>query len=323
MSFVKRLAFWLVLAALIGAPVVLAEFYLRTLGLGNPILFYANTSYRYAAQPHQRQVRRHGATVTIDSKGLRSSRDWSDPADAKILFVGDSVTWGGTYVDDKDTFAEGVCERLAHSTGKSFVCGNSGANQYGTDNMAARIRYKDFSDELVLVVTLIAQDTVRGLVDADGRFLFTQPLPAPIRALWEATTFATWKFYQYLQSVTYRHDDDLRVAERSLNNLFSAIRETDQPGRKVLIVLSPVKAELDDREGALTKHVQSILAQSDFDVLDLHAAVSQSLTPDFYYDAIHLDVRGHHFYADQIARRLSRAMSDGPAGASQAPSNSH
>lgn len=183
MSFVKRLSFWLILVCLAAAPVVLAEFYLRSVGLGNPILFYANASYRYAPQPNQRQVRRHGALVTIDSKGLRSSRDWSDPADAKILFVGDSVTWAGTYIDDKDTFAEGVCQRLAQSSGKSFVCGNSGANQYGTDNMAERIRYKDFSDESILVVTLIALDTIRGLPDAEGRFLFTQPLPTPVRAL--------------------------------------------------------------------------------------------------------------------------------------------
>ena len=35
--------------------------------------------------------------------------------------------------------------------------------------------------------------------------------------------------------------DDLRVAERSLQNLFDAIRETQRPGRIVLIVLSPLE----------------------------------------------------------------------------------
>jgi hypothetical protein len=184
MSILKKVTFWLIIAVLIFTPIGLAELYLRYIGLGNPILYYANASYRYAPFPDQRQVRRHNARVSIDSKGLRNTKDWSDPAYAKILFIGDSVTWGGTDIDDADTFADGVCQRFAQATGKNFVCGNAGANQYGTDNMAERIRYKDFDDETALVVTLIAADTTRGLSDADGRFLFSRRPPPPFRALW-------------------------------------------------------------------------------------------------------------------------------------------
>jgi lysophospholipase L1-like esterase len=265
-------------------------------------------------------VRQHGAVVTLDSKGLRSTTDWTQPADAKILFIGDSVTWGGTFIDDRDTFADGVCRRLAAATGKRFGCGNAGANQYGLDNMAARIRYKDFDDESVLVVTLIADDAVRGLVDSEGRFFFMRPPPAPVRALWEATTYLTWRFYKFLRPQAYRGDDDLRVAERSLDNLFAAIRDTQRPGRKVLIVLSPAKNELNGRESALTKRVQSALARSGFDVLDLHAAVSAAVTPDFYYDGIHLDVRGHAFYADRIAEHLRASMREASEDGKPPPS---
>jgi hypothetical protein len=297
--------FWLVIAAVLLSPIVLAEVYLRSIGLGHPILFYANASYRFAPQPNQKQSRLHGASVSIDSKGLRNSADWSDTADGKLLFIGDSVTWGGTYIDDKDLFSDGVCQRLGGLTGKKFICGNAGANQYGTDNMAERIRYKNVSDETTLVVTLIADDTLRGLVDAEGRYFFTRPPPQPFPALWEATTFATWVAYKYLRPVDYRSADDLRVAERSLANLFAAIRETDRPDRRVLIVLSPVERELNGHESELTKHVQAILARSGYPVLDLHAAVTGADGPGFYYDGLHLDVRGHHFYAEQIANALA------------------
>jgi hypothetical protein len=311
-SKLKTASLWLIMIGLVCSPVVLAEVYLRSAGLGYPLLFYANASYRFALVPNQKQLRQRGATVTVDSKGLRSTKDWSDSADAKILFIGDSVTWGGTYIDDADTFSEGVCQRLAKTSGKRLVCGNAGANQYGTDNMAERIRYKDVNDESALVVTLIAQDTVRGLADADGRFFFSAPPPAPIRALWEATTFAAWRLYQSLRPISYRNGDDLRVAERSLENLFLAIRETQRPGRTSLIVLSPIEDELNGHEGILTKHVQAILARSGFEVLDLHTAVSAAIGKGFYYDRIHLEVRGHQFYADQIAGRLARSMSDTP-----------
>lgn len=309
MPKLKKAAFWVVAGLLMLVPVVLAELYLRSIGLGNPILFYANASYRFAPLPNQQQVRQRGAKVSIDSKGLRNSADWSDPADGKLLFIGDSVTWGGTYIDDRQLFSDGVCQRLAAATGKRYVCGNTGANQYGTDNMAERIRYKNVNDESVLVVTLIAPDAIRGRVDAEGRYFFMQRPPPPFRALWEATTFLTWVLYKKLRPQTYRSDDDLRVAERSVENMLSAIRETQRPGRKVLIVLSPIKAELNGKESPLTKQVQSMLARSGFDWIDLHGPVSKAVTPDFYYDEVHLDVRGHAFYAEQIAARL-----EAPAG---------
>jgi lysophospholipase L1-like esterase len=309
MSMVKRIVFVLLTVILVCAPIGLAELYLRYMGLGDPILYYANASYRYASVPNQRKVRQRGARVSIDSKGLRNTRDWSDPADAKILFIGDSVTWGGTYIDDAETFADGVCQRLARATGKSFVCGNAGANQYGTDNMAERIRYKDFNDETVLVVTLIAPDTRRGLADAEGSYFFSQRPPPPFRALWEAATFLTYRVYRYLRPISYRSTDDLRVAERSLQNLFDAIHATQRPGTTVLIVLSPLKDELGGHESALTKHVRAVLDRSGFEVLDLNAAVSAAVTKHFYYDSLHLDVQGHQFYADRIAARLAPALS--------------
>jgi hypothetical protein len=114
----------------------------------------------------------------------------------------------------------------------------------------------------------------------------------------------TWVLYKKLRPQSYRSDDDLRVAERSLENLFSAIRETQRPGRKVLIVLSPVKAELNGREGPLTKQVRFMLARSGFDWLDLHGPASKAAIPNFYYDQVHLDAPGHAFYAEQIAARL-------------------
>src|SRR3954468_4589367 len=93
-----RIAFWTITAVLLLAPLVGTEIYLRHLGLGDPILFYANDTYRYAPRPNQHQARQRGAEVTIDSKGLRGTKDWTSPADATILFIGDSVTWAGTYI---------------------------------------------------------------------------------------------------------------------------------------------------------------------------------------------------------------------------------
>jgi hypothetical protein len=315
MSRIRRLVFWLIIAAIVGGPIVMAELALRWAGLGKPILYQTAMSYRFAPKPNQSQVRLRGARVTIDSKGLRAVTDWTSPAAGKILFIGDSVTWAGTSIDDRDTFATGVCARLQAAINKPFVCGNAGVNEYGSDNMAARLRYKNVDDETALVITLIADDTLRGLKDADAAFVFTAPPPAPFKALWEATAFVVWRLNRWMRPFQPgRSDDDQRVAERSLDNLFAAVRETDRPGRRVLFVLSPLAAELHGKELELTKVVRAKLMRSGFSFLDLHPAVSAAVTPDFYYDAVHLDRRGHQFYADQIARRLLAEMGENGVG---------
>ena len=311
MIAVNRAIYWLVIAAIVVSPVVAAELVLRWVGLGNPVLYQTAWSYRFAPKPNQSLVRQRGARVTIDSKGLRGVKDWTSPAHGKLLFIGDSVTWGGTHIDDRETFAHGVCAHLEAATGRSFVCGNGGVNEYGLDNMAARIRFKTMDDETTLIITLISEDALRGLKDADASFVFTGAPPGLLKALWEATAFVVWRFNRALRPFDpIRGIEAYRVADLSLHNLFAAIRETDRPGRKVLFVISPLAAELHGKETGLTKMVQAAVERSGFPFLDLHAAVSAAITPDFYYDVSHLDRRGHQFYADQIARRLLAEMGE-------------
>jgi hypothetical protein len=89
----RQALYMIVLVVVICTSIITAgELILRSIGLGDPILFYTTASYRFAPQPNQQQVRQRGAKVTIDSKGLRTAKDWTSPADGKLLFIGDSVT---------------------------------------------------------------------------------------------------------------------------------------------------------------------------------------------------------------------------------------
>ena len=141
------------------------EFGLRWLGLGDPVLYRTNTSYRYALLPNQHKQRIRGASVTIDSHGLRTVQDWADPDSLKILFIGDSVTWGGTAVDDTKTFAHRTGVELKQRLGRPVVTGNAAVNGYGTDNMTARLR-----DEIHLIETL---DQPTPQVVIEGRIVET------------------------------------------------------------------------------------------------------------------------------------------------------
>ncbi len=256
MSRPARFFFWIIILAMLAAPVVLAEAYLRFIGLGNPILFNAESGYRFAPKPNQKQVGPHGAAITLDSKGLRGLKDWTAPADGKILFIGASATWGGSYIDDKDLFSSVVCERLEKTIHRNFTCGNAGVNAYGVDNMSARIRYRDYADEDAIVVALGSFNAVRGLTELDSLPYFTERPPGPFRALWESTTYGAWRLLQIMRAMEYDHSHDLLVAQHSIADLLAALRETDRPGRKVLIVLFP-NSRAASRQGRRTDETHS------------------------------------------------------------------
>ena len=126
----RKTVFILVIALAVLSPLVAAELVARWIGLGDPIVYSTNAAYRYAPVPNQ-HVDRRGASVTIGAEGLRGLEPWSGPADHHVLFVGDSVTWGGTNTDDDKTFAYLTCAELEARLARNFVCGNAGVNGYG------------------------------------------------------------------------------------------------------------------------------------------------------------------------------------------------
>jgi hypothetical protein len=323
-SGLTRVVFWIVVCMLLAAPFVVAEAYLRSIGGGDPILFYGNTSYRYAPRPNQRHVQPGGA-VTLDSKGLRGMKDWTLPADGKILFLGASATWGGTQIDDKDVYSSIVCAQLDKALHRDFTCGNAAADSYGVDNMAERIRYDDMGDESAIVVSMASYSAVRGLTDLEGLPYFTVPPPGPFKALWVSATLGAWRLLKILRYCCKYEgaQNNNRVAEHSLGNLFAALRETDRPGRKVLIVLLPLKPELDGKEADFTKHVRTILEGSGLDFLDLHGPISAAPHAEtfFYPDGGHFELAGHQFIGERIAEKLASSFAGRTEGPVHAKSN--
>jgi hypothetical protein len=102
----------------------------------------------------------------------------------------------------------------------------------------------------------------------------------------------------------------MRVAERSLGNLFAALRETDRPDRKVLIVLLPYKTELNGKESDLTRDVRAVMEGSGLAFLDLYGPVSAAAHAEtfFHADGEHLAPAGHQFVGERIAEKLASSI---------------
>ncbi|MGH7185557.1 MAG: SGNH/GDSL hydrolase family protein, partial [Pseudomonadota bacterium] len=233
---------------------------------------------------------------------------WSGPADHHVLFVGDSVTWGGTNTDDDKTFAYLTCAELTARSAQNFVCGNAGVNGYGTDNMIARLRYDpELQRADTVVLTLISGDPIRGTGQLASAHFFSREPFGPMRGIWEVAAFGAFTIAAKLRwdSNSYDRRYDISVAKEALQRLYAELRRLEQAGKSVLIVFSPHKDEFYGDADELYAVIRADLAESGIAFLDLTEPMRAEVERGVYYDNVHLNVLGHALYGAWIADALS------------------
>ena len=251
----KKLAFALI-ALFIPLIILVAatEANLRWIGLGDPLLYYVSPEFGYALQPAQKRKRLRGAFVTINRSGLRSSHEWSEKTDQKILFVGDSVTYGGSYIDDSQLFSELTCTNLAQKAKGKFLCGNAGTNAYGISNMVGRLRYENYSDADVIVVTIGSGDAIRGMTRLGSLPYFRlSPARTGLPGLAEAVAFVLDRVRGKLrfgaigpESSDISDERKARFARDSINTLVIELRRLQTDGKSVLLFHSPAQVHVEE-----------------------------------------------------------------------------
>ena len=174
-------------------PILITEFYLRYIGLGKPIRYDDNYVYGFSPKINQKSERFNNSKITINDVGLRSIHDWSQNIDKlKVVFFGDSVTYGGSYIDDKETFAHLVCENLKK---EDVVCGNAGVNAYGIYNIAYRSKYDNRIKPIFLrIFLLIPDDFYRGLQNYNTAHFYMNNNKFIFPAIFEALNFISTKY---------------------------------------------------------------------------------------------------------------------------------
>ena len=65
--------------------------------------------------------------------------------------MGDSVTYGGSYIDNKNLFSEILCEKYVENS----ICGNLGVNGYFIDNIFLRLKdiNEKYYDHIIILVS--------------------------------------------------------------------------------------------------------------------------------------------------------------------------
>lgn len=298
----------LLAVSLIGA-LALVEFGARAIGLGQPVLYDSHPFYGYRPLPAQAQRRSNVlkgggrvVDVRINNLGLRCARDWDGNPHGKLLFLGDSVTYGGSYVSEDELFSS-----LA-AAGTGWDSCNGGVNAWGIENLHGLVVEAGFHPAEVYVTTVPEGDFYRGLTRIQGQPFYNRQ---PGWALEEALQYAAFvlmerRYVNWQQSAPA----ELRraVVERAALRLAEMTRVLAGLRFRHVLLITPDRAQAAGRRPP-DPIVREALAHHDLKPVYLRdeLRLAPEDVPALYVDSVHLSPAGHRRWAEAISRHLPAA----------------
>jgi len=292
----------------------------KYLGLGQPIVYDAHPLWGYAPRANSSYKRFDGDVVTINEVGTRSISGWNSEG-KNILFLGDSITYGGSYIDDDQTFASLVCENFV-----DWSCQNAGVNSYGIINIVTRSRYDERINQAPLrVITFITADFDRGLRSKNTAHFILRSPPRYLSGLWEIGNFLS----SYINPKGWFGKQD----QRTLNNLVSAqeqnlnrqfaldilkteIDRLEAESFNYLLVHSPSQEELTNlsliEENEILNLLKSRYSEHFLSLHEFLLSPYQEGKEQLYRDHVHFEEEGHQVVANAISLKISNSFGENP-----------
>jgi len=297
---------------------ILCEITGRIIGLGSPILYQVDPLVGYRLKPNQKVKRLKNNYITTNNEGFRISKEYTNDGSDNIVFVGDSVTYGGSYINNSELFSQLFCE----ITKDNDYCLNGAINSWGSQNMGRFIaNFNNYSDikpkEFILV--LLPGDEERNLRSfTDTPYWSNKPRqPSAINEILKF--FIETKVIPNLQS---RSKNDSKISHsKSFKSLIDLQREIAWGELKTYIsksqypinlVITPPKRWFINKEKyseEIEIYNQLINSISQEKVIkkscNLYNKLKDKYNSDLYVDGVHLSQKGHKIWADLILSCLS------------------
>ncbi len=277
-------------------------------GLGKVVVYDSHPIYGYRPTPAQTVSRDHGkTTVHINNLGLRANQDWGHKKSEqkRVLFLGDSVTYGGSYIDNTELFSS-----LVFKNHKNIVTANAGVNGWGILNIHGLIKNLDFRPADIYITVVPEGDFYRGLNGIGGQPFWTHPPRLALEELLQHFIYVlSLKKNGALNINGLSSIDQQKIVELATQGLKDYDLYLKQHGHQHYIFITPTKAQL--LEGAPhDKFIQSALDTHQLSYIYIKNKISPNLKPAqklaLFHDSIHLSKSGHALWADIIQQEILR-----------------
>ncbi len=269
----------------------------------------------YLFKPNQR-CRRFGHTITYNEYSMRGTPNFPakkvDPAQLRVLVIGDSVVNGGVMTDDADLVTRALEKRLSNNLKRPVLVMNVSAGSWGPPNQLAYLRRFGLFEADVVVLVMNDGDyadnpTFAPTVGVSPSF----PDRKPILALWEG-------FERYLLPRLSSHrgnsmnemglapphanPSDVEACDQSEKDIYELVKGS---GAKCMLALYPSKINLNVGEIMGFDSPRRVATNAAIPFIELNDALRKAAgTGEVYRDAIHPTALGQRFMADALASKI-------------------
>ena len=235
-----------------------------------------------------------GAKVTINEFGMRAIHNWKDENNKyKILFYGDSVTFGGSYIDNEDLFSEKLCKLI-----KNSLCGNFGVNGYQLHNLNLRIQEtlkKINLNHLIIVVS----DTFLSGKSNFNDFPFYEKFDYNLFR--SSSEILNHILFKYDLKNNYHNDqtNNISIKLTDLNDLINTLSST-----KINIDVFILPSIENLNQNYNKKHFLEKTHFKNLKVHNMYADIKKISYNDYYFDNSHLNKKGHDYFSEMIYDKI-------------------
>jgi hypothetical protein len=290
---------------------LLAEGVARTRGFGDPVLYVADPVVGYYTAPDMKKDR-YGGLVQTNRWGMRSD-DVAEKKPAgtfRILMLGDSTLYGGSYIDQADLYASILPKLLNQGKGlpgKVEILA-MGVNGWGPFHERGYVTKFGVFEADLAIINMPCDDINRPLYGLMSVPFFSNKQP-PKLALEEFANHFMWRYrsaHAGLDDAWEQEQSQLGIAE--YGRLVDDLKAKGVPEVMAAILPNRSSGTGGPEEPREVKWIGQLL-----DTFEKHGAhpyyakgyfAGKGKAEELYYDNVHLHVKGHRLYAEFFATRL-------------------
>lgn len=270
--------------------IIILELSLRILGFGDPLIYKNNNNYFPKANQDLRRFK--GSKVIINNLGMRSNDEWvNEKKHKKILFFGDSVTYGGSYIDNNELFTEKLCILI-----QNYLCGNYGVNGYKIQNISNRIKNisnKINFNKLIIVVSDNIEDGKSNFQD----FPFYEKFD--FKFLRSTTEILNHILLKYKIKNNYHKHEKINSKNVKIKSYITDFSNTlDQLNKKnveIFLFIIPSLENLDNNNNSV--HFLEKLNLNYLKTFNMFQEIKNSDYQNLYFNNAHFNKKGHDYFA--------------------------
>ncbi|HWB53001.1 MAG TPA: SGNH/GDSL hydrolase family protein, partial [Tepidisphaeraceae bacterium] len=311
----KRIWVWLIII-IIASPIV-ADVALRlSVGLGTPLLYRSDPDAGYIVAPSQ-NVYRLFCHNDINQFSMRSPavQTPKPKGEYRILFVGDSVTYGTTFVDQPEIFTSLLDQQLPNLLHRPVEVLNASAGGWAVGNELGYLRTRGTFDSNIVFFVIntgdLTQPFAESPVDLSPGFPSHDPTCA-LSELFERYLLPRLRHQSVADpgSTATTQPDIAHETPDVLNMLGKADKIAIDAGAKFTIVYTPAVGPDWAGLGPALKMLEDWCKSHSIDLINIAPLVSDLPEDQIYFPAghIHFRPKGHVIIAKAIADYLQRTL---------------